>query len=115
MKRIPVLDGYIKKLLLENRKNLTVNHEDTLKSIQDRIGHIFSPLLQLWSIMEVEKEEALADLKARGEDTSQLKQISSLLEQSVSFLCQAFNSTSYYRRKSTLEALIDGKTKSREI
>ena len=49
--------------------------------------------------MEVEKEEALANLKARGEDTSQLKQISSLFEPSVSFLCQACNSALYDSEK----------------
>ena len=64
MKGTPVLDGYIKKLMLENRKSLTVNHEDALKSIQDRIGNVFSPLLQSCCIME--KEAALADLNTRG-------------------------------------------------
>ena len=49
--------------------------------------------------MEVEKEEALANLKARAEDTSQLKQISSLFEPSVSFLCQACNSALYDSEK----------------
>ena len=49
--------------------------------------------------MEVEKEEALANLKASGEDTSQLKQISSLFEPSVSFLCQACNSALYDSEK----------------
>ena len=52
MKRKPVLDGYIKELLLQKRKNVIFDHEDTLKSIQDRIGHVFGPLLQLWFIME---------------------------------------------------------------
>ena len=37
------------------------NYEDALKSIQDRIGHVFGPLLQVWFIMEVEKEAVLAD------------------------------------------------------
>ena len=115
IKTTPILDGYIRELLIENRKHLTVNHEDSLKSIQDRIGHVFGPLLQLWAIMDEEKEAALEDLKARGEDTSHLKQISALFEQSISFLCQAFNSTSYHRRKSILETLIDGKTKVRDI
>ena len=49
--------------------------------------------------MEVEKEEALANLKASGEDTSQLKQISSLFEPLVSFLCQACNSALYHSEK----------------
>ena len=98
-------------MLVENKKHLTVSHEESLKSIQDRIGYVFGPLLQLWAIMDEEKEEALEDLKARGEDTSHLKQISALFEQSVSFLCLAFNSASYQRRKSILETLIDGKTK----
>ena len=66
MKGIPVPDEYIKVLSQENRKNLTVNHEDALKSIQNRTGHVFGPLLQLWFIMGVKKEETLADLKRQG-------------------------------------------------
>ena len=115
LKTTPILDGYIRELLMENHKHFTVNHEESLKNIQDRIGHVFGPLLQLWAIMDEEKEVALEDLRARGEDTSHLNQISALFEQSVSFLCQAFNSTSYHRRKSILETLIDGKTKVRDI
>ena len=63
--------------------------------------------------MEVKIEETLADLSARGEDTSKSKQFLSLFEQSVSFLCQELNSiaTSYCRRKSILIILIDGKIK----
>lgn len=72
-----VLDGYIKEILLENR-NLTVNQEHALRIIQDRIVPVFGPLLQLWSIISVEKEQALADLNANGEYTSELKQICSL-------------------------------------
>ena len=102
MKGTPVLDGYVKELLLYNTKNLTVNHEVAVKSIWDIIRQDFGSLLQLRSIMEVEKEEALANLKARGEDTSQLKQISSLFEPSVSFLCQACNSALYDSEKKYL-------------
>ena len=35
IKGTPLLDVYIEELLLQKRKNLTVNHEDALKSIQD--------------------------------------------------------------------------------
>lgn len=84
-------------------------------NIQNRLGHVFGVLLQLCSIMQVEKEEVLTDLNVRGEYTSQQKQIFSLFEKSVSFLCQAFNSTLHHRRKSILETLIDGYTKVREI
>ena len=45
MKRTPLLHVYIEVLLLQNRKNLTVNHEDALKSIQDRIAHVFDTVL----------------------------------------------------------------------
>ena len=63
----------------------------------------------------MEKEDVLADLKARAEDTSQLQQIYSLFEQSGLFVCQALNSTSYHRRKSILGTILDRKTKAREI
>ena len=36
-------------LLRENRKTLTLNHEEALKSIHDKIGHVFGSLLKLWS------------------------------------------------------------------
>ena len=99
MKGTPVLERYVKELLLYNTKNLTVNHEVAVKSIWDIIRQDFGSLLQLRSIMEVEKEEALANLKASGEDTSQLKQISSLFEPLVSLLCQACNSALYHSEK----------------
>ena len=99
MKGTPVLEGYVKELLLYNTKNLTVNHEVAVKSIWDIIRQDFGSLLQLRSIMEVEKEEVLANLKTSGEDTSQLKQIYSIFEPSVSFLWQACNSALYHSEK----------------
>ena len=51
MKGTPVL------IEIENKKTLTVNHEDALKSIQDKIRHVFGPLLQLWYIMKIEKKK----------------------------------------------------------
>ena len=61
--------------------------------------------------MEVDKEEVLADLNAKGKDTSQWKQFFSLIKQLVSFWGQTLNSTLYSRRKSILETSLDGKRK----
>ena len=41
MKGTPVLEGYVKELLLYNTKNLTVNHEVAVKSIWDIIRQDF--------------------------------------------------------------------------
>ena len=40
------------KLILENKRKLTINHEEALKSIDGKVSHVFAPLLQLWGIME---------------------------------------------------------------
>ena len=114
IKRTPVLDNYIKELLLENKRSLTLNHEETLKCLQDKFGNVLGPLLRLWNIMEEEKEALINEL-GDEEDSSPVIAISALFEQSILLLGQAFNSTSYFRRKNILETLIDGKTKVKEI
>ena len=40
----PSIGTYIKELLIENKKTLTLNHEDGLKSIHGKLGHVFGPL-----------------------------------------------------------------------
>ena len=41
----PIWDKYIKDLLLENKRTLTLNHEEALNSIHDDVRHVFGPLL----------------------------------------------------------------------
>ena len=63
------LDKYIKELLVENKKNNTLNQEKVLKGIQDQVVTILAPLSKLWSIMELERnanpEEELSDSHRR--------------------------------------------------
>ena len=49
---------YIKELL-ENIKALTLNHDDSLKFIHGKIGHVSRPLLKLSKVMEEEKQMAM--------------------------------------------------------
>ena len=66
----PILDKYIKDLLLENKITLTLNHEEDLKSIHDNESHVFVPLLHFCGIMEEEKEAALHVLSENNGDYS---------------------------------------------
>ena len=44
----------IKELLIENKKTQTLNHEDSLRSIHEKIVHVSGQLLKLWTVMEEE-------------------------------------------------------------
>ena len=92
-----------------------MNHEDTLKSIHDKIGHVFGPLLKLWTVMEEEKQIAMEYIDSKNGDTIPLMEVSTLFEQSILLLAQAFNATSYFRRKSILDTLFNVKSKVKEI
>ena len=43
MKGTPSIAKYINELRIENKKTLTLNHEDAL---HDKIDHVFAPLLK---------------------------------------------------------------------
>ena len=45
IKERPTFDNYIKELLLENKKELTLNHEEAVKGIHDKVSNVFVPLL----------------------------------------------------------------------
>ena len=55
IKRTPIIDYYIQKSLVEKKKTFTINHEDSLKSIPQKIRNVFGPLLHLWQIINNEK------------------------------------------------------------
>ena len=50
IKRTPILDNYMKERLLGNKRALTLNHEEALKGIHDKVNHVFGCLLPLWGI-----------------------------------------------------------------
>ena len=49
-----LIHKYVKEFLIENKKTLILDHEDALKSLNDKIGNVFGPLLKLWTVMEEE-------------------------------------------------------------
>jgi len=106
------LDNYIKELLVENKKSLTLNHEMNLKQIQDKIHHILGPLTRVWSMIEEEKE---IENTENGQEESPIAVISNLFEQTILLVGQAFNATAYHRRKNILGTLIENSTKVKEI
>ena len=65
--------------------------------------------------MEEEKEAEFQELSGNNGDCSPVLVVSSLFEQSILLSGQVFNTTSYIRRKSVFETLIDGKPKVKEI
>ena len=77
--------------------------------------HVFDSLLQLWGIMEEEKEVALQELSESNGDCSPVLAVSSSFEQSILLLVQVFNTTLHFRRKNVHETLIDGKSKVNDI
>lgn len=48
IKKTPIIDSYIKELLVENGNNVTINHIEDLKIIHKKVIYIFGPLLRLW-------------------------------------------------------------------
>ena len=60
-KRTPIIDTSIKRLLIKSKKTLTLNHEDALISIHDKIAHVFRPSLKPWTVMKEEKQMAMHD------------------------------------------------------
>ena len=96
---------------MENKRTITLNHEEALKGIHNKVSHVFGLLLRLCGIMEEEKEAVFQELCENNGDCSPVLAVSSLFEQSVLLLGQFFNTTSYFRRKNVLETLIDNKSK----
>ena len=56
IKETPTFDNYIKELLLENKKELTLNHEEAVKGIHDKVSNVFVPLLWLWALWKKRKK-----------------------------------------------------------
>ena len=106
-----VLDNYIKELLNDNKKVVTINHEKVLKSLQEKITYIMGPLSTLWSIMEAERDQ----LDANNEEAESLNEMSSLFEQTALLIAQTYNSVAHHRRANILSTLIDNQTKVKEI
>ena len=85
-----ILDNYIKEILLEYKRTLTLNHKETLNGIYNKVNHVFALLLGLWSITEKRKEAALQELSENICDCSPRLTLSSLAEQYILLLVQGF-------------------------
>ena len=56
IKGTPILDNYIKELLLKNKRTLTLYHDEALWGIHNKISHVFGPFLQLWASRKKRKK-----------------------------------------------------------
>lgn len=56
LKKVPGFDSYIKELLMENNKSVTLKNERVLKSVQEKLAIVMGPLSRLWKIMEENHE-----------------------------------------------------------
>jgi len=74
------LDSYIKELLVENRKTLTLHLEKVLMSTQEKIMDILGPLSKLWVMTENERDGI--DPKSEDEN-EQFNSITELFEQTI--------------------------------
>ena len=112
VKEPQVLDNYIKELLTKNKRTLTSTHEKSLKAVQEKVLYILGPLSRLWMMMEIEK---LSSSGCGDEKVQEMTAISSLFEQTMLLIGQAFHSVTYYRRQNILCTLIDNPSKVKEI
>ena len=94
-----VLDNYIQELLTENKRTLTSTHEKSLKAVQEKVLHILGPLSRLLLIIENQK---LSSSGYWDEEVKEMSAISSLFEQTMLLIGQAFHSVTYYRRQNIL-------------
>ena len=104
------LDEYIKELLVENKKNNTLNQEKVLNGIQDQVVTILAPLSKLWSTMELERNAVLEEELNEGH-----REMANLFEQTVLLTAQTYNSLAYQRRMNVLSALTPNSTKVKKI
>ena len=82
------LDEYIKELLSDNKKLLTLIQGKTLKDTQEKVASSLGPLTRPWDIMEAEWE-AFPDIDDKA--TLGNMKIATLFEQSILLIGQAFN------------------------
>ena len=95
VRKAQVLDNYIKELLTENKLALKSTHEKSFKAVQEKVLHILGPLSRVWLIMENEK---LSSSGCGDTEVQEMTPISSLFEQKMLLIGQAFYSVTYYRR-----------------
>ena len=88
------LKNYIKELLLKNKRTLTLNYEEAVKGIHDKVSHLYGALLGLRGIIEEEEKAALQDFCENNGVSSPVLTVSSLSELSILLLGQVFNTTS---------------------
>ena len=76
------LDVYINELLLENKRNLTLSHKESLQGNLNKLDNILGLFSRLTVTMVLE-EVALEVLHINDRDSSSITQISALFEQTI--------------------------------
>ncbi|XP_066912059.1 uncharacterized protein [Clytia hemisphaerica] len=107
LKQVPELDGYIRTILANNHKTLTLKSEKTLKLIQEKIFLAFGPLMKIWYAVDQDK--------IQNPDDESTKHLSHLLDQTILVLGQVQNAMNYHRRENVLSTLIDSSTRVKDI
>ena len=107
IKPTPELDGYIRNLLQNNTKHVTLKQDRTLKLLHEKLRNVFGPLSKLWAVIDLEKDQY-------PEDES-LEEMGKWFEQTVLLISQLFNSFSYHRRENVLQTLLSSNIKVNEI
>ena len=107
LKVVPELDSYIRTILSNNNKSITLKYEKVFKSIQEKLNQVFGPLNMIWCAIDEEKTN-------NPEDES-ISQVSQYFEQVMLLLGQTHNTIYYYRRENILSTLIDSNTRVKDI
>ena len=55
LKVVPELDSYIRTILSNSNKNITLKYEKAFKSIQEKLNQVFGPLNMIWCAIDEEK------------------------------------------------------------
>ena len=107
VKKSKLLDSYLKELLAEQEKHISLSQNKMLGNLHQRINFVYGPLSRIWAAMEAERNVSIAD----GEENNMLMEISNLFDQVILLLGQAMNSCAYIRRFNILMAFLGDKKK----
>ena len=94
------LDDFVKEMLEENRQRFTLQTDDSLEKIQQKVVNVFGPLSRAW--YAVEYYASLEDDESQQETKISVQDLSKTIDQTVLLLGQAFNAITYQCRLNTL-------------
>ena len=115
------LDSYLRSILNERKQKQCLSMDKAFQEIQKKIGLVYGPLTTLWNYFENERnftksvedsDENVDELESTLDSQNELCNV---IEMSITLLGQAFNTSSYYRRRNILSAIVHDRKQVKEI